>query len=147
MEREQTNKLDQNSEDEVHEGPGPPTRPSPPDTSAENQIYQWVEGLRDDIDEILEAYNASDAQEGANLLDFEVSEVENWTVSKICNELKNGRFKNIVVFTGAGISTASGIPGKLGCKIFKEFFIGIKISFQIFEPQELDFMTISRHMI
>ena len=144
MEREQTNKLDQNSEDEVHEGPGPPNNPNPSNTAVEIQIDQWVEGLRDDIDEILEAYNASDAQEGANLLDFEVSEVENWTVSKICNELKNGRFKNIVVFTGAGISTASGIPGEL---IFKINFIGIKISFQIFEPQELASMTISRHMI
>ena len=109
MEREQTNKLEQNSEDEVHEGPGPPTGRNPPDTALENQIGQWVEGLRDDIDQIIEAYNAPDAQ------DEEVDEVEieDWTVSKICDELKNGRFKNIVVFTGAGISTASGIPGKL----------------------------------
>ena len=111
MEREQTNKLDQNSEDEVHGGPGPPTRRNPPDTTAENRIDQWVAGLRDDIDEILEAYS-SDAQEEAKLHDFDVTEVEDWTVSRICNELKNGRFKNIVVFTGAGISTASGIPGE-----------------------------------
>ena len=137
MEREQTNKLDQNSEDEVREGPGPPNDPG---TAVENKIYQWIEGLRDDIDQIIEAYNAPDAQEEK----VDEVEIEDWTVSKICDKLKNGHFKKIVVFTGAGISTASGIPGKL---VFKEFFIGLKISFQIFEPQELDFMTISRHII
>jgi len=104
MEREQTNKLDQNSEDEVREGPGPPNDPG---TAVENKIYQWIEGLRDDIDQIIEAYNAADTQEEETSPDIEV---EDWTVSKICDELKNGRFKNIVVFTGAGISTASGIP-------------------------------------
>lgn len=36
--------------------------------------------------------------------------IRHWTVSKITEELKNGRFKNIVVFTGAGISTDAGIP-------------------------------------
>jgi len=35
---------------------------------------------------------------------------EDWTVEKICEGLKTGKFKNIIVFTGAGISTSAGIP-------------------------------------
>jgi len=76
-----------------------------------SSIDQWVHGLRDDIDEIVTEILQSDIEEARNQRKkTEEAKVEDWTVSKICEELKNGRFKNIVVFTGAGISTSAGIP-------------------------------------
>ena len=98
------------SDGEVDEGPGPPFGGSLEPTTKEEKIDQWVAGLRDDIDEIVGniAVLQTDSHEEECA---EEIEVEDWPVSKICTELKNGRFKNIVVLTGAGISTASGIPG------------------------------------
>jgi len=100
------------SDEEVDEGPGPPGPPfggSLEPTTKEEKIDQWVAGLRDDIDEI--AGNITGLQTDSHEEECaEEIEVEDWPVSKICSELKNGRFKNIVVLTGAGISTASGIP-------------------------------------
>ena len=93
--------------DEI-EGPGPPEAGE----RGSSPIDQWVHGLRDDIDEIVTEILQSDIEEARNQRKkTEEAKVEDWTVSKICEELKNGRFKNIVVFTGAGISTSAGIPG------------------------------------
>lgn len=99
--------LIQNTEGNDIEGPGPPD----PQTGQGKKIDQWVQGLRDDIDEIVAAIIQSDIEEDQDQKrETEEAKVEDWTVSKICDELKNGRFKNIVVFTGAGISTSAGIP-------------------------------------
>ena len=101
----------QNTEGDDIEGPGPPDPPTGQERGS-SPIDQWVQGLRDDIDEIVAEIVQSDiAEDQDQQRETEEAKVENWTVSKICDELKNGRFKNIVVFTGAGISTSAGIPG------------------------------------
>ena len=97
--------------DEI-EGPGPPEAQPSDGESGSSPIDQWVHGLRDDIDEIVAEILQSDIEEARDQRKkTEAAKVKDWTVSKICEELKNGRFKNIVVFTGAGISTSAGIPG------------------------------------
>jgi len=93
------------------EGPGPPEAQPSDGESGSSPIDQWVHGLRDDIDEIAAEILQSDIEEARDQRKkTEAAKVKDWTVSKICEELKNGRFKNIVVFTGAGISTSAGIP-------------------------------------
>jgi NAD-dependent deacetylase sirtuin 2 len=100
----------QNTEGDDIEGPGPPNPPTGQERGS-SPIDHWVQGLRDDIDEIVAEIVQSDiAEDQDQQRETEEAKVENWTVSKICDELKNGRFKNIVVFTGAGISTSAGIP-------------------------------------
>jgi NAD-dependent deacetylase sirtuin 2 len=100
----------QNTEGDDIEGPGPPDPPTGQERGS-SPIDQWVQGLRDDIDEIVAEIVQSDiAEDQDQQRETEEAKVENWTVSKICDELKNERFKNIVVFTGAGISTSAGIP-------------------------------------
>ena len=100
----------QNTQGDDIEGPGPPEPPTGQERGS-SPIDQWVQGLRDDIDEIVAGITQSDQEEDQNQQrGTEEAKVEDWTVSKICDELKNGRFKNIVVFTGAGISTDAGIP-------------------------------------
>ena len=94
------------------EGPGPPEAQPSAGESGSSPIDQWVHALRDDIYEIVVEILESDIEEARDKQKkIEEAKVEDWTVSKICEELKNGRFKNIVVFTGAGISTSAGIPG------------------------------------
>ena len=101
----------QNTDGDDIEGPGPPEPPTGQERGSA-QIDQWVRGLRDDIDEIVAGIMQSDTEDDQDQQrGTEEVKVEDWTVSKICDELKNGRFKKIVVFTGAGISTSAGIPG------------------------------------
>jgi len=96
--------------DEI-EGPGPPVAQPSAGERGSSPIDQSVHGLRDDIDEIVAEILQSDIEEARNQRKkAEKAKFEDWTVSKICEDLKNGRFKNIVVFTGAGISTSAGIP-------------------------------------
>jgi len=73
---------------------------------SESLIDEWVQGTRDDLDEIIRPM-ISQPTEATTRTE---QPIENWTVAKICEGLKNGKFKNIVVFTGAGISTSAGIP-------------------------------------
>ena len=105
----------QNTDGNESEGPGPPEPPSADQGQDESKIDQvidqWTRGLRDDIEEVFEALLEADKRDADDRRKKTKESVEDWTVSKICDGLKNGRFKNIFVFTGAGISTSAGIPG------------------------------------
>ena len=108
----------QNTDGNESEGPGPPGPPEPPsadqgqdESKIDQVIDQWTRGLRDDIEEVFEALLEADKRDADDRRKKTKEAVEDWTVSKICDGLKNGRFKNIFVFTGAGISTSAGIPG------------------------------------
>lgn len=106
----------QNTDRNESEGPGPPEPPGPSadqeqdESKIDQVIDQWTRGLRDDIEEVFEALLEADKRDADDRRKKTKEAVEDWTVSKICDGLKNGRFKNIVVFTGAGISTSAGIP-------------------------------------
>jgi len=106
----------QNTDGNESEGPGPPEPPGPSadqeqdESKIDQVIDQWTRGLRDDIEEVFEALLEADKRDADDRRKKTKESVEDWTVSKICDGLKNGRFKNIVVFTGAGISTSAGIP-------------------------------------
>jgi len=107
----------QNTDGNESEGPGPPEPPGPSadqgqeESKIDQVIDQWTRGLTDDIEEVFEALLEADKRDADDRRKKTKEAVEDWTVSKICDGLKNGRFKNIVVFTGAGISTSAGIPG------------------------------------
>jgi len=73
---------------------------------SETLIDEWVQGTTDDSDEIIRPMISQPTEATTP----NEQPIENWTVAKICDGLKNGKFKNIVVFTGAGISTSAGIP-------------------------------------
>lgn len=59
----------------------------------------------DEVSQILAEYEDPVSEEHQNL-----PTCEDWTVEKIREGLKTDKFKNIIVFTGAGISTSAGIP-------------------------------------
>merc|ERR1711937_620395 len=80
-------------------------------------IDQWVHGLRDDIDEIAAEILQSDIEEARDQRKkTEAAKVEDWSVSKICEELKNGRFKNFVLL-GPVFMTISKLIISMNLKI------------------------------
>ena len=56
---------------------------------------------------------AEKLEQKAKLGDVElenISTIADFNVEKVCQGLKDGIFKNIIVITGAGVSTSAGIP-------------------------------------